>query len=233
MSNWLERYCTKRGRKSLQRQISNVNWRIVSKDLYCFIDTLLKDHPTVFYDFSVEKTDGNMGHTGFFGFESLQVTQTNRMTGTGNWSTNGDGAKVYNYHKDYGVNLDINFSVKGSINVFLRRVNKCEALNWEAPNLLLFYTDDPLKLTEKKVIHFIKTMLFYAHATSFDRKLSILDKLKLASLELKSHVRRKSMGSYLYELFSNSFFSIITIILATLALYIGYLTLLATVPATG
>jgi hypothetical protein len=227
LKNCLENYHIKEKRTKLRKEISNVNWPIVRDELYYFIDDLLKEYPNVFHDFCVDKTDVDCGDNGFWGFDSLQITQTDRFTGTGEWNTE-DGRKKFICHNDYGVNLDIIHSKTGRIHVFVKRKKKCDISNAEHPKLLLYFTDDPLKLTNKRVLGFVKNMLFYDQATSNDRRLTLKDKLRLATIQLRSHIRLKSMTSYIYDLVFNSFFALAGLIITSIALYVAYLTLLAT-----
>lgn len=229
LKSWLKNYQIKEQEINSRQRFANLNWPIVCDDLLLFLKSIFKDNPQVFRDFSISKTNGDCGNTGFWGFDSLQIIQNDKFTGTGRWTIN-NGKKTLQHEKDYGVCLDINHSIIGTFHVFLKRP-KCDISTRKNPDLLLFYTDDPLELTNKKVLGFIKTMLFYVHATSIRRKLSVLDRLKLALLELRSHIRRKSMSSYMYELISNSFLAFTAVIIGAISLYVAYLTLLATISA--
>ncbi|MCH1923556.1 hypothetical protein L9G74_04320 [Shewanella sp. C32] len=226
MKSWVSKYQIRERRSRLKRQISNVNWPPVRDNLHLFIEQLLKDNSPALDEISVEKTNGDCGESGFMGFDSLQVTQKDQLTGSGTWIIEENQKKI-EYHKEYGVRLDINHSLSGSINVFLNR-SKSEMTVRNNPDLLLFNTNDPLDLTDKRVIKFLKTMLFYSEVTSVGRKSSVWDKAKLAFLELRSHIRRKSASSYIYDLVSKSLLSILSLGLAAAAVYIAYLTLLAT-----
>lgn len=207
LRNWLIKYQVKERRTKLRKNIANVNWPIVRDDLYGFLYAFLNKYPAIFSEFTVDKTDIN--EVGW-GFDSLQVTQCDRYVGAGKWEIEGE-QKILSYYKDYGVVLDINHSTTGRIQVFLRRKDKCELSSIKHINLLLFVTDDPLSLTDEKVLSFIEIMLFYAQSTSIDRRLTMCDKLRLAYLSIRSNMRIRSMSSYIYDLIFKSAFILVAV----------------------
>ncbi|MDB1122250.1 hypothetical protein [Vibrio algarum] len=221
MYKWLKIHQKKERRTQLRKKIANVNWPIVREHLYEFLLEFLQENKAYLSDFRVEKTDVNCVENGYWGFDSLQFFQNDRLTNTGEWETK-DGERIDTLHFEYGVVLDINHSNTGRIQVFLKR-RKCDISSIEHPSILLFYTDNPLELTEKRILKFMKQTVFYSRATSVDRRLSIKEKAQLFVLEFRSAVRLKSFSSYLYETLAKTFYAAVMAGVAILTLYVTYL----------
>lgn len=221
MYKWLKIHQNKERRTQLRKKIANVNWSIVREHLYEFLLEFLQENKAYLSDFRVEKTDVNCGENGYWGFDSLQLFQNDRLTNTGKWEIK-DGKRINTLHFDYGVVLDINHSNTGLIQVFLKR-RKCDISSIEHPTILLFYTDNPLELTEKRILKFMEQTVFYSRATSIDRRLNIREKAQLFVLEFRSAVRLKSFSSYLYETLAKTFYAAVMAGVAILTLYVTYL----------
>lgn len=221
MYKWLVNHRVKERKTQLRKKIANVNWPIVRDHLHEFISGFITENKEFLAQYHVEKTDTDCGGSGYWGFDSLQFYQNNRLTGTGEWLTeNGQRSNVP--HFDYGVTLDINHSNTGRIQVLLKR-KQCEISSIKHPSIILFYTDDPLKITEKRILQFIEKTLFYSRATSIDRRLNLFEKFELFALEFRSVIRMKSVSSYLYELFAKTAYAAIMAAVAILTLYVSYL----------